>query len=111
MNLSIECCTKCHNESMLETVDLSGNELHGAAPGWLAKMLRGTIKKLNLARNRLTGDYTDLANLVTGFIRTSKTIPKISITPQEPCPRTEYLKTNPTNQFDLGRCSDIYFDD
>jgi hypothetical protein len=92
---------------MLETVDLSGNELRGAAPGWLAKMFQGTIKKLNLTRNRLTGDYTDLANLVTGFVRTSTTIPQISITPQRPCPRTEYLKTDPTNQLDLGRCSEV----
>ena len=90
---------------MLEVVDLSGNELRGPAPIWLAQMLKATVKKLNLAGNRLTGDYKALAGLSNGFIRKDKTIPIVSMAPQQPCPRTEYLKMNPKSQFDLGTCA------
>jgi hypothetical protein len=57
MNLSFECCTTCPTESALETVDLSDNRLGGRAPNWLAEMVKGTIKTLNLRGNLLTGDY------------------------------------------------------
>ena len=69
MDLSFECCMRCPTESSLKMVDLSDNELAGPAPNWLANMLKGTIKSLDLKRNRLIGDYKALDNLATGFVR------------------------------------------
>jgi hypothetical protein len=104
MDLSFECCTRCPAESTLEMVDLSDNRLAGPAPNWLATMLKGTIKTLNLKGNRLTGDYKALDNLASGFIRAESTRTVVQIAPQQECPTGEYRKTNANAQQDLGTC-------
>jgi hypothetical protein len=104
MDLSFECCTRCPTESALETVDLSDNHLEGPAPNWLANMLKGTIKSLNLTGNRLTGDYKALDNLATGFVRADGKSTVMQMAPQQECPTGTYRKTNANKQQDLGIC-------
>ena len=102
MDLRFECCTACPTESALKTVDLSDNRLSGPAPNWLAGMLKGTIRTINLTGNLLTGDYKALDNLATGFIRADNTAAvRVDIKPQE-CPSGKYRKVD--NQLDLGAC-------
>ena len=104
MDLSIECCARCPTESALEMVDLSGNELAGPAPNWLANVLKGTIKSLDLTGNRLTGDYKALDNLATGFVRNDGKSTVLQMAPQRECPPGKYRKTNANAQQNLGAC-------
>jgi hypothetical protein len=104
MDLSFECCTRCPTESSLEMVDLSDNHFAGPAPNWLATMLKGTIKSLNLKGNRLTGDYKALDNLATGFVRNDGSSTVMQLAPQQDCPTGTYRKTNANAQQNLGTC-------
>jgi hypothetical protein len=104
MDLSFDCCTRCPTESTLESVDLSDNRLSGPAPNWLAKVLKGTIKSLNLKGNRFTGDYRALDNLATGFVRKYSTISVMQMAPQQECPAGTYRKADANMQQNLGVC-------
>ena len=101
MDLSFECCTSCPTESALETVDLSDNGLGGRAPNWLAGMLKGTIKTLNLTGNLLTGDYKALDNLATGFVRANTAAVIVDVRLQQ-CASGNYRKVD--QQLNLGTC-------
>ena len=101
MDLSFECCTTCPTASALETVDLSDNRLGGQAPNWLAGMVKGTVRTLNLKGNFLTGDYKALDNLATGFVRADTAAVIVDVRQQQ-CASGNYRKVD--QQLDLGTC-------